>query len=148
MMDTKENCWKFFINRVRNLLKCILCFSPVGATLRNRARQFPAIVNNTSINWFQSWPQDALRSVSTRFLEVRQFSTFFIKLISHLVNLIYLKTSVWMKTDIIFYILLDYLLHWNVYKINLSRVSLYHISAICTVLFFGKDDRRWFLEKV
>nr|XP_033200758.1 dynein beta chain, ciliary-like isoform X1 [Bombus vancouverensis nearcticus] len=69
MMDTKENCWKFFINRVRNLLKCILCFSPVGATLRNRARQFPAIVNNTSINWFQSWPQDALRSVSTRFLE-------------------------------------------------------------------------------
>ena len=69
MMDTKENCWKFFINRVRNLLKCILCFSPVGATLRNRARQFPAIVNNTSINWFQSWPQDALRSVSIRFLE-------------------------------------------------------------------------------
>ncbi|XP_017887523.2 dynein beta chain, ciliary-like [Ceratina calcarata] len=69
MMDTKENCWKFFIDRVRNRLKCILCFSPVGATLRNRARQFPAIVNNTSINWFQGWPEDALKSVSARFLE-------------------------------------------------------------------------------
>ncbi|XP_076548684.1 dynein beta chain, ciliary isoform X2 [Osmia lignaria lignaria] len=68
MMDTKENCWKFFIDRVRNRLKCVLCFSPVGTTLRNRARQFPAIVNNTSINWFQSWPQEALRSVSSRFL--------------------------------------------------------------------------------
>ena len=74
MMDTKENCWKFFINRVRSRLKCILCFSPVGTTLRTRARQFPAIVNNTSINWFQPWPEDALRSVSTRFLEVRLFS--------------------------------------------------------------------------
>ncbi|XP_031848127.1 dynein beta chain, ciliary [Nomia melanderi] len=69
MMDTNENCWKFFIDRVRSRLKCILCFSPVGSTLRNRARQFPAIVNNTSINWVQSWPLEALRSVSTRFLE-------------------------------------------------------------------------------
>ncbi|KAK0087408.1 hypothetical protein PV325_001063 [Microctonus aethiopoides] len=68
MMDTKENCWKFFIDRVRKHLKCVLCFSPVGATLRNRARQFPALVNCTSINWFQDWPQDALKSVSTRFI--------------------------------------------------------------------------------
>ncbi|XP_054000578.1 dynein beta chain, ciliary-like [Hylaeus anthracinus] len=69
MIDSNENCWKFFIDRVRNRLKCVLCFSPVGATLRTRARQFPAIVNNTSINWFQSWPQEALKSVSTRFLQ-------------------------------------------------------------------------------
>ncbi|XP_034948410.1 dynein beta chain, ciliary-like [Chelonus insularis] len=68
MMDTKENCWKFFIDRVRKHLKCVLCFSPVGATLRKRARQFPALVNCTSINWFQDWPQDALESVSARFI--------------------------------------------------------------------------------
>ncbi|XP_011494831.1 PREDICTED: dynein beta chain, ciliary-like [Ceratosolen solmsi marchali] len=66
--DSKENCWKFFIEKVRRLLKCILCFSPVGATLRKRARQFPAIVNCTSINWFQDWPQSALESVSLQFL--------------------------------------------------------------------------------
>lgn len=71
MLDTKENCWKFFIDRVQRYLKCVLCFSPVGATLRKRARQFPALVNCTSINWFQDWPQDALESVSTRFLEVK-----------------------------------------------------------------------------
>ncbi|XP_078035559.1 dynein beta chain, ciliary-like isoform X9 [Augochlora pura] len=69
MLDTNENCWKFFIDRVRIRLKCVLCFSPVGSTLRNRARQFPAIVNNTSINWVQSWPLEALKSVSARFLE-------------------------------------------------------------------------------
>ncbi|KAK2582958.1 hypothetical protein KPH14_009015 [Odynerus spinipes] len=71
-LDSKENCWKFFIDRVRRYLKVVLCFSPVGATLRNRVRQFPAIVNGTSINWFQDWPQEALESVSARFLEVDQ----------------------------------------------------------------------------
>ncbi|CAG9859865.1 unnamed protein product [Phyllotreta striolata] len=68
MQDTKENCWKFFIDRVRRLLKVVLSFSPVGSTLRVRARKFPALVNSTSIDWFQEWPQEALRSVSFRFL--------------------------------------------------------------------------------
>lgn len=70
IIDTKENCWKFFIERVRRQLRCVLCFSPVGATLRKRARQFPAIVNCTAIDWFQDWPQTALESVSATFLEV------------------------------------------------------------------------------
>lgn len=70
LMDTKENCWKFFIDRVRKQLKCVLCFSPVGITLRKRARRFPALVNCTSINWFQDWPLNALESVSIRFIAV------------------------------------------------------------------------------
>ena len=66
--DTRENCWKFFIENVRRKLKVVLCFSPVGTTLRVRARKFPALVNCTSIDWFHEWPQEALRSVSLRFL--------------------------------------------------------------------------------
>ncbi|TPP62234.1 Dynein beta chain ciliary [Fasciola gigantica] len=66
--DTRENCWAYFIDKVRRLLKVILCFSPVGSTLRVRARKFPAVVNCTSIDWFHEWPQDALLSVSQRFL--------------------------------------------------------------------------------
>ncbi|CAB3248907.1 unnamed protein product [Arctia plantaginis] len=66
--DTRENCWRFFINRVRSMLKVVLCFSPVGATLRIRARKFPSIVSCSAINWFHAWPQEALRSVSQRFL--------------------------------------------------------------------------------
>lgn len=68
LQDTKENCWSFFIDRVRRQLKVVLCFSPVGSTLRVRARKFPAIVNCTSIDWFHAWPHDALCSVSYRFL--------------------------------------------------------------------------------
>uniref|UniRef100_H0X4M8 Dynein axonemal heavy chain 17 n=1 Tax=Otolemur garnettii TaxID=30611 RepID=H0X4M8_OTOGA len=69
MNDTRETCWKFFIDKVRRQLKVILCFSPVGSVLRVRARKFPAVVNCTAINWFHEWPEDALVSVSARFLE-------------------------------------------------------------------------------
>ncbi|XP_035168476.1 LOW QUALITY PROTEIN: dynein heavy chain 17, axonemal [Oxyura jamaicensis] len=69
LQDSRENCWKLFIEKVRRQLKVILCFSPVGSTLRVRARRFPAIVNCTAIDWFHEWPEDALVSVSSRFLE-------------------------------------------------------------------------------
>ncbi|NXL59531.1 DYH17 protein, partial [Chordeiles acutipennis] len=69
LQDTRENCWKLFIEKVRRQLKVILCFSPVGSTLRVRARRFPAIVSCTAIDWFHEWPEDALVSVSSRFLE-------------------------------------------------------------------------------
>ncbi|EZA54880.1 Dynein beta chain, ciliary [Ooceraea biroi] len=69
ILDTRENCWKFFIDRVRRQLRIVLCFSPVGSTLRVRSRKFPAIINSTMINWFHEWPQEALISVSKRFLQ-------------------------------------------------------------------------------
>ena len=69
IVDTRENCWQFFIDRVRKQLKVVLCFSPVGSTLRVRGRKFPAIVNCTAINWFHDWPQEALMSVSKKFLD-------------------------------------------------------------------------------
>ncbi|XP_072167681.1 dynein beta chain, ciliary [Diadema setosum] len=69
LQDTRENCWRFFIDRLRRNLKTVLCFSPVGTTLRVRSRKFPAVVNCTCIDWFHEWPQEALVSVSQRFLD-------------------------------------------------------------------------------
>uniref|UniRef100_A0A803T0L9 Dynein axonemal heavy chain 17 n=1 Tax=Anolis carolinensis TaxID=28377 RepID=A0A803T0L9_ANOCA len=69
LVDSREACWKFFIDRVRRQLKVALCFSPVGNKLRVRSRKFPAIVNCTAIDWFHEWPREALESVSLRFLE-------------------------------------------------------------------------------
>ncbi|XP_070629208.1 dynein axonemal heavy chain 9 isoform X7 [Bos indicus] len=69
LVDNRENCWKFFIERVRRQLKVTLCFSPVGPNLRVRSRKFPAIVNCTAIVWFHEWPKQALESVSLRFLQ-------------------------------------------------------------------------------
>lgn len=67
--DTRENCWRFYIDKVRKTLKVVLCFSPVGPTLRVRSRKFPAITNCTSIDWFHEWPEEALVSVSWKFLQ-------------------------------------------------------------------------------
>ncbi|MEE6489661.1 hypothetical protein FKM82_015639, partial [Ascaphus truei] len=67
--DSRENCWQFFIDRIRRQLKVVLCFSPVGFTLRARGRKFPALVNCTAIDWFHAWPQDALQSVSSSFVD-------------------------------------------------------------------------------
>ena len=50
------------------MLKVVLCFSPVGTTLRVRARKFPALVNCSQIDWFHDWPQSALKSVALRFV--------------------------------------------------------------------------------
>lgn len=55
-----------------NVSQVVLCFSPVGSALRVRARKFPSIINCTAINWFHEWPQEALMSVSKRFLQELQ----------------------------------------------------------------------------
>jgi dynein heavy chain len=59
---------EIFIKTVRKNLKIVLCFSPVGNTLRSRCRKFPAIVNCTMIDWFAEWPEEALQSVASRFI--------------------------------------------------------------------------------
>jgi dynein heavy chain len=68
ILDSKDNCWKFFIDRIKKNLHMALCFSPVGESFRNRAKKFPAIINSTVIDWFHAWPQDALLSVASKFL--------------------------------------------------------------------------------
>jgi dynein heavy chain len=68
ILDSRENCWNYYIQRVRKNLHMALCFSPVGDGFRNKARKFPALVNCTVIDWFQPWPEDALLSVARKFL--------------------------------------------------------------------------------
>jgi len=55
-----ESSWLWFIELVRRNLHIAFCFSP-GAALRRCARQFPTLVNCTTIEWFQPWPLEALR---------------------------------------------------------------------------------------
>jgi dynein heavy chain len=69
LSDSRENCWSYFISQVKANLHAILCFSPVGEPIKVRTRRFPALVNTVVIDWFQPWPEDALFSVSKRFLD-------------------------------------------------------------------------------
>ncbi|KAA0703060.1 Dynein beta chain, ciliary [Triplophysa tibetana] len=69
LLESNENYWRFFMNRVQQQLKVVLCLSPVGNTLRARVRRFPALLSCTTLDWFQEWPLEALQSVSMRFLQ-------------------------------------------------------------------------------
>ncbi|XP_043065698.2 dynein axonemal heavy chain 6 [Drosophila bipectinata] len=61
---TRDEIYKHFINRVRNNLHVVMSMSPVGDAFRRRCRMFPSLVNCTTIDWFTSWPTEALYSVA------------------------------------------------------------------------------------
>lgn len=60
--DTWDNLYAFFLNRVRDNLHVMLCFSPVGNKFSRRAMQFPGLINGCTIDWFLPWPEEALTS--------------------------------------------------------------------------------------
>jgi len=67
-METKDALFAFFVQQCRENLHCVLAFSPVGDSFRNRLRMFPSLVNCCTIDWFLPWPSDALISVARQFL--------------------------------------------------------------------------------
>nr|XP_036848129.1 dynein heavy chain 3, axonemal [Manis javanica] len=66
---TPLSMYNFFIERVKKNLHIVLAMSPVGDAFRNRLRMFPSLINCCTIDWFQSWPTDALELVASKFLE-------------------------------------------------------------------------------
>ncbi|XP_073447159.1 dynein axonemal heavy chain 3 isoform X1 [Aquarana catesbeiana] len=61
--------YNFFIERVKTNLHIVLAMSPIGDAFRNRLRMFPSLINCCTIDWFQTWPTDALEMVANKFLE-------------------------------------------------------------------------------
>ena len=66
--ENRETIYSTFIERVRDRFHIILCMSPVGDGLRIRCRKFPSLVNCCTLDWFDQWPEEALRSVSLKFI--------------------------------------------------------------------------------
>jgi dynein heavy chain len=68
-VETTDQCNALFLDRVRAFLHISLCMSPVGDALRVRCRKFPSLVNCCTLDWFSSWPPEALLFVSRAFLK-------------------------------------------------------------------------------
>ncbi|CAH8538577.1 unnamed protein product [Heterobilharzia americana] len=60
--------YALFVDRCREKLHIVMAFSPIGEAFRNRLRQFPALINCCTIDWFQPWPEDGLIRVANRAL--------------------------------------------------------------------------------
>ncbi|MEW5313906.1 MAG: hypothetical protein WDW38_005438 [Sanguina aurantia] len=67
-LDTAVELWNYFVDRTRENLHIVLCFSPIGDAFRERLRQFPSLVNCCTIDWYANWPNDALEAVALKFL--------------------------------------------------------------------------------
>ena len=67
--------WNYFLNRVKDNLHMVLAFSPVNAKFRERAQKFPTVFSGCAIDWFLPWPEEALISVSTKFLNDFEIDT-------------------------------------------------------------------------
>lgn len=68
LAETKDSCWAYYVNKCQDRLHIVLAMSPVGDTLRKRCTSFPGMVNNTVIDWFDPWPEQALTAVATKFI--------------------------------------------------------------------------------
>jgi len=62
-LTTHDGLYEFFLERVRTRLHVVLCMTHVGSDFRDRCRMYPALINQTSIDWFYPWPETALRQV-------------------------------------------------------------------------------------
>jgi dynein heavy chain len=58
-----------FIDRVRESLHVALAFSPIGDSFKKRIRIYPSLVNCCTIDWYTTWPEDALQKVAEHFIK-------------------------------------------------------------------------------
>lgn len=65
--QSADNIYKTFIKQIKKYFHVVLSMSPVGDLLRNRCRNFPALVNCCTLDWFDNWPEEALRTVSKQY---------------------------------------------------------------------------------
>jgi len=71
MGDNPEAIANIFQTQLKENLHICFCISPIGDQFRNYCRMYPGLVNNTTINWFMPWPEDALLEVAKKFLKKR-----------------------------------------------------------------------------
>ncbi|XP_011297154.1 dynein heavy chain 1, axonemal-like [Fopius arisanus] len=64
----RTNLFNSYLKNVRNNLHTVIAMSPIGDDFRRRLRQFPALVNCCTIDWFHPWSEKALQSVAVRFI--------------------------------------------------------------------------------
>lgn len=66
IVPTRASIYSLFISQVKRYLHVIIALSPIGTSFRRRVRMFPSLVSCCTIDWFASWPQEALQNVATR----------------------------------------------------------------------------------
>ncbi|KYN03638.1 Dynein heavy chain 10, axonemal, partial [Cyphomyrmex costatus] len=61
---SKKSVWSYFAKTCTANLRIALAMSPSGDVLRTRCRNYPGLINNTTVDWMFPWPQQALVAVA------------------------------------------------------------------------------------
>merc|ERR1712113_356590 len=69
IIDTEEELYQMFTTHVQNNLHIVFTMNPAGGDFSDRAATSPALFNRCVINWWGTWPQDALLQVAAEFTE-------------------------------------------------------------------------------
>jgi len=68
LMNTPDDCMRYFKDRVLNGLHVVFCVSPVGENLRIHCRHFPSLLGGMGMDWVHPWPKGGLQTVADKFL--------------------------------------------------------------------------------
>lgn len=60
--------YEFFVNLIREQLHVIICVSPENGKFHDMLRDYPSFINCCTLDWFHSWPDDGMQSISQRLL--------------------------------------------------------------------------------
>merc|ERR1712228_152335 len=67
IIDSEEELYAMFTTHVQNNLHIVFTMNPAGGDFSGRAATSPALFNRCVINWWGTWPQDALLQVAAEF---------------------------------------------------------------------------------
>jgi len=67
LIDTEEELYQMFCRAVQNNLHIVFTMNPAGGDFSDRAATSPALFNRCVINWWGTWPEDALLQVAREF---------------------------------------------------------------------------------
>lgn len=66
--STPEALTEWLYTRIKDNMHLSICMSPIGERFRLFTRNYPALINNTTIDWFMPWPEQALTEVADKFI--------------------------------------------------------------------------------
>lgn len=66
-LQSTEETYSIIIERAKVNMHIVVCMSPIGEQFRSHVRQYPAIINCTTIDWFCEWPEEAFLEISHKY---------------------------------------------------------------------------------
>ena len=58
----------WFFNNIKDSLHLSICFSPLFKYFKDYLRNYPALIDSCTIDWFMPWPVEALNEVAVKYV--------------------------------------------------------------------------------